>query len=75
MLVRSLFASYSKLLAGVSLAFLAIALTGCNDKVAEKAVPSRPVWRVSPMSPCPRSGGSSTEERWGRFSSRSLRCW
>src|ERR1700692_561450 len=43
MLVRSLFASYSKLLAGVSLAFLAIALTGCNDKVAEKAVPSRPV--------------------------------
>src|ERR1700724_2331476 len=44
MLVRSIFASYSKLLAGVSLAFLAIALTGCNDKVAERAVPSRPVW-------------------------------
>jgi RND family efflux transporter MFP subunit len=43
MLVRSIFASYSKLLAGVSLAFLAIALTGCNDKVAEKAEPSRPV--------------------------------
>src|SRR6201746_2864402 len=43
MFARSVFASYSKLLAGVSLALLAIALTGCNDKVAEKAVPSRPV--------------------------------
>src|SRR6202790_4505630 len=43
MLVRSIFASYYRLLAGVSLAFLAIALTGCNDKVAEKAAPSRPV--------------------------------
>jgi RND family efflux transporter MFP subunit len=43
MLVRSIFASYSKLLAGISLAFLAVTLTGCNDKVAEKAVPSRPV--------------------------------
>src|SRR6202790_2267447 len=43
MLVRSIFASYSRLLAGASLAFLAIALTGCNEKVAEKAVPSRPV--------------------------------
>jgi RND family efflux transporter MFP subunit len=43
MLIRSIFASYSKLLAGVSLAFLAIALTGCNDKVAEKATPGRPV--------------------------------
>jgi RND family efflux transporter MFP subunit len=43
MLVRSIFASYSKLLAGISLAFLAVALTGCNDKIAEKAVPSRPV--------------------------------
>src|SRR5476649_460782 len=43
MLVRSIFASYSRLLAGISLAFLAIALTGCNDNVAEKAVPSRPV--------------------------------
>ena len=37
MLVRSIFSSYSRLLAGVSLAFLAIALAGCNDKVAEKA--------------------------------------
>src|SRR5476649_2650495 len=43
MLVRSFFAGYSKLLAGVTLAILAIALAGCNDKVAEKAAPSRPV--------------------------------
>jgi RND family efflux transporter MFP subunit len=43
MLVRSIFASHSKLLVGISLAFLAVALTGCNDTVAEKAVPSRPV--------------------------------
>jgi len=43
MLARSIFASYSRLLAGVSLALLAIALTGCNDKVAEKATPGRPV--------------------------------
>src|SRR5664279_2131331 len=43
MLVRSILASYSKLLAGLSLAILAIALTGCNDKVAEKVAPSRPV--------------------------------
>ena len=43
MLVRSIFLSYSRLLAGVSLAFLAIALAGCNDSVAEKASPGRPV--------------------------------
>src|ERR1700729_3467275 len=43
MFVRSILASYSKLLAGVALAVIAIALTGCNDKVAEKTVPSRPV--------------------------------
>src|SRR6201984_2378819 len=43
MLARSLLASYSKLLAGVALAFLAVALAGCNDKVAEKPAPSRPV--------------------------------
>jgi RND family efflux transporter MFP subunit len=43
MLVRSIFLSYSKLLAGASLAFLAIALTGCDDTVAEKASPGRPV--------------------------------
>jgi len=43
MFVRSAFASYSKLLAGASLAFLAIALAGCNEKVAEQPVSSRPV--------------------------------
>ena len=43
MLVRSIFASYSRLLAGVTLAVLAVALAGCNDKVAEKAAPPRPV--------------------------------
>ncbi len=43
MFVRSVLSSYSKLLAGVSLAFLAVALAGCNDKVAEKPAPSRPV--------------------------------
>jgi RND family efflux transporter MFP subunit len=43
MLARSILSSYSKLLAGVSLALLAIALAGCNEKVAEKAVPPRPV--------------------------------
>jgi RND family efflux transporter MFP subunit len=43
MLVRSILASYSRLLAGVTLAAMAIALAGCNDKVAEKTVPSRPV--------------------------------
>jgi RND family efflux transporter MFP subunit len=43
MLARSILASYSKLLAGVALAFLAVALAGCNDKVAEKPAPSRPV--------------------------------
>jgi RND family efflux transporter MFP subunit len=43
MLVRSLFSSYSRLLAGISLAVLAVALAGCNDKVAEKPTESRPV--------------------------------
>ena len=43
MLVRSFLASYSKLLAGASLALVAIALAGCNDSVAEKSEPSRPV--------------------------------
>jgi RND family efflux transporter MFP subunit len=43
MLVRSIFSSYSRLLVGASLAFLAISLAGCNDKVAEKATPGRPV--------------------------------
>jgi RND family efflux transporter MFP subunit len=43
MFARSILSSYYKLLAGVVLAALAISLAGCNDKVAEKAVPSRPV--------------------------------
>ena len=43
MFVRSVLSSYSRLLLGASLAFLAIALAGCNDKVAENAAPSRPV--------------------------------
>src|ERR1700676_4792047 len=40
---RSIFASYNRLLAGVMLAALAVALAGCNNAVAEKPVPSRPV--------------------------------
>ena len=43
MLVRWIFSSYSRLLAGISLAAVAIALGGCNDAVAEKPVASRPV--------------------------------
>src|SRR5579863_5761754 len=43
MLVRSVLASYSRFLAGLALALMAIALTGCNEVVAEKAAPSRPV--------------------------------
>lgn len=43
MFVRSVFASYNRLLAGMLLAGLAIALAGCNELAAEKAVPSRPV--------------------------------
>jgi multidrug efflux pump subunit AcrA (membrane-fusion protein) len=43
MLVRLFFSSYSKLLAGISLAAVAVALSGCNDKVAEKPAESRPV--------------------------------
>src|SRR4030088_433000 len=43
MFVRSVFANYYKLLAGVSLALMAIALTGCNELAAEKVAPSRPV--------------------------------
>jgi RND family efflux transporter MFP subunit len=43
MLVRSIFSSYSRLLAGISLALIAIALAGCDETVAEKAVPPRPV--------------------------------
>jgi RND family efflux transporter MFP subunit len=43
MLVRWIFASYSKLLVGVSLAAVAVALGGCNNAVAEKPAESRPV--------------------------------
>src|SRR5947208_16042197 len=43
MFVRSIFASYSRLLAGIMLAVLAIALAGCNELAAEKVAPSRPV--------------------------------
>src|ERR1700745_2808381 len=43
MFVKSILSSYSKLLAGASLAFLAVALAGCNETVAEKSAPPRPV--------------------------------
>src|SRR6476469_483077 len=43
MLVRIILTSYSRLLAGASLALVAVAIGGCNDSVAQKAAPSRPV--------------------------------
>jgi RND family efflux transporter MFP subunit len=43
MLVRWILASYFKLLAGASLALIAIALGGCDEITAKKAEPSRPV--------------------------------
>src|SRR4051795_10544909 len=43
MFVRTVLSSYSKLLAGISLALMAAALAGCNDTVAQKAEPPRPV--------------------------------
>jgi RND family efflux transporter MFP subunit len=43
MLVRSILDSYSRLLTGAALAVLAISLAGCNDTVAQKAEPPRPV--------------------------------
>jgi RND family efflux transporter MFP subunit len=43
MLVRSILDSYSRLLAGAALAVLAISVAGCNDTVAQKAEPPRPV--------------------------------
>src|SRR3954464_3771978 len=43
MFARSIFASYYRLLAGAGLAFLALALVGCNEISAEKAEPGRPV--------------------------------
>ncbi|MEO6841843.1 MAG: efflux RND transporter periplasmic adaptor subunit [Bradyrhizobium sp.] len=43
MLPRWILSSFSRLLAGVALALMAIALTGCNDTVAQKVTPGRPV--------------------------------
>src|ERR1700720_529250 len=43
MFVHSISSNYYRLLAGALLAALAISLAGCNDLVAEKAAPSRPV--------------------------------
>jgi RND family efflux transporter MFP subunit len=43
MLRRVILSNYSRLLAGASLAFLAIALAGCNDQVANNPAPTRPV--------------------------------
>src|SRR3984893_5420369 len=43
MFVRSIFASYNRLLAGAMLAMLAVALAGCNELAAEKVDPSSPV--------------------------------
>ncbi|MEA2836261.1 MAG: hypothetical protein QOD89_811 [Bradyrhizobium sp.] len=43
MFARSIFSNYYKLLTGASLALLAVALVGCNEKVAEKSAPGRPV--------------------------------
>src|SRR6201991_4352489 len=43
MFVRLIFANYYRLLTGASIAMMAVALTGCNDTVAQKATPGRPV--------------------------------
>src|SRR6478752_962973 len=43
MLVQSILSSYSRLLVGALLALSAVFLTGCDETVAEKAGPSRPV--------------------------------
>jgi RND family efflux transporter MFP subunit len=43
MFARAVLFNYSRLLAGVSLAFLAIVLAGCNELAAQKAEPARPV--------------------------------
>jgi len=43
MLARSIFSNYYRLLAGASLALVAVALAGCNDQVAQKPAPTRPV--------------------------------
>ena len=41
--VKSVLSSYSRLLPGAALALVAVALAGCNDTLAEKAAPTRPV--------------------------------
>src|SRR3954468_3777349 len=43
MFARSIFSSYYRLLTGAALALAVFALTGCNEKAAEKAAPGRPV--------------------------------
>src|SRR6201987_2915040 len=43
MLARLILSSYSRLLAGLSLAAIAISLAGCDDSIAQKAAPTRPV--------------------------------
>src|SRR6195952_3568297 len=43
MFVRSILSNYYKLLTGVGIALLAVALVGCNENVAEKSAPGRPV--------------------------------
>src|SRR4051812_29265884 len=43
MFVRSILSSYYRLLTGAMLALAVIALAGCNETVAEKAAPGRPV--------------------------------
>lgn len=48
MLIRWVLLSYSRLFAGILLAILAVALTGCNDTVAQKAEPDRPVTVACP---------------------------
>jgi RND family efflux transporter MFP subunit len=43
MFVRSIFASYYRLLTGAAIALLAFALVGCNEIAAHKVEPGRPV--------------------------------
>lgn len=43
MFTRSIFSNYYKLLTGATLALAVVALTGCNEKAAEKVTPGRPV--------------------------------
>src|ERR1700704_1579829 len=43
MFVRSIFASYYRLLTGAGIALLAFVLVGCNEIAAQKAEPGRPV--------------------------------